>query len=155
MFKKIKFKKPFLIAEIGINHNGSIDLAKKLSFVDYYRIRADFYKAIRDHFSKRDFLEVETPTLVKCPGTEFHLGYFSTRWTDYKGKKHSFWLRSSPEIHLKKILSFGLPRIFAEMGFSYPVVFATIFCVFNFHHFLTDRAIWRLRDPKVRQTLVA
>lgn len=28
--KKNKFKKPFLIAEIGINHNGSIKLAKKL-----------------------------------------------------------------------------------------------------------------------------
>lgn len=30
MKKKIKLKKPFLIAEIGINHNGSISLAKKL-----------------------------------------------------------------------------------------------------------------------------
>ena len=28
--KKIKYKKPFLIAEIGINHNGSIKLAKKM-----------------------------------------------------------------------------------------------------------------------------
>ena len=26
----IKIKKPFLIAEIGINHNGSIKIAKKL-----------------------------------------------------------------------------------------------------------------------------
>ena len=31
MLKKIlKFKKTFLIAEIGINHNGSIKIAKKL-----------------------------------------------------------------------------------------------------------------------------
>ena len=30
MSKIIKRKKPFLIAEIGINHNGSINLAKKL-----------------------------------------------------------------------------------------------------------------------------
>ena len=28
--KKLKLKKPFLIAEIGINHNGSIKLAKKM-----------------------------------------------------------------------------------------------------------------------------
>ncbi len=27
---KLKLKKPFLIAEIGINHNGSLNLAKKL-----------------------------------------------------------------------------------------------------------------------------
>ena len=26
----MKIKKPFLIAEIGINHNGDIDIAKKL-----------------------------------------------------------------------------------------------------------------------------
>ena len=30
MIKKKKFKKPFLIGEIGINHNGSIKIAKKL-----------------------------------------------------------------------------------------------------------------------------
>ena len=31
MFSKFKnLKKPYLIAEIGINHNGSIKLAKKL-----------------------------------------------------------------------------------------------------------------------------
>ena len=28
--KKIKLEKPFLIAEIGINHNGSIKLAKQM-----------------------------------------------------------------------------------------------------------------------------
>ena len=28
--KKLKLKKPFLIAEIGINHNGSIKLAKQM-----------------------------------------------------------------------------------------------------------------------------
>ena len=30
MKKEFKRKKPFLIAEIGINHNGSVKLAKKL-----------------------------------------------------------------------------------------------------------------------------
>ena len=30
MKKILKRKNPFLIAEIGINHNGSVDLAKKL-----------------------------------------------------------------------------------------------------------------------------
>ena len=30
IFKTIKLKKPFLIAEIGINHNGSLGLAKKM-----------------------------------------------------------------------------------------------------------------------------
>ena len=30
MMKKNNYKKPFLIAEIGINHNGSVQTAKKL-----------------------------------------------------------------------------------------------------------------------------
>ena len=30
IFKTIKPKKPFLIAEIGINYNGSLSLTKKL-----------------------------------------------------------------------------------------------------------------------------
>ena len=47
MIKKIKFKKPFLIAEIGINHNGSINLAKKL--IDL----AKFYKFDAVKFQKR------------------------------------------------------------------------------------------------------
>ena len=54
MLKKIKFKKPFLIAEIGINHNGSIDLAKKL--IDL----AKFYKFDAVKFQKRQ-PEISTP----------------------------------------------------------------------------------------------
>ena len=30
MNKKFNYKKPFLIAEIGINHNGSVKIAKQL-----------------------------------------------------------------------------------------------------------------------------
>ena len=43
-----KFKNPFLIAEIGINHNGSIEIAKKL--VDL----AKKYKFDAVKFQKRD-----------------------------------------------------------------------------------------------------
>ena len=49
----------------------------------------------------------------------------------------------------------GLPRILEEVGASYTAAMASVFAVFNFHHFLTDGAIWRLRDPRVRRILVA
>ena len=58
MLKKIKFKKPFLIAEIGINHNGSIDLVKKL--IDL----AKFYKFDAVKFQKRQ-PEISTPNYQK------------------------------------------------------------------------------------------
>ena len=49
----------------------------------------------------------------------------------------------------------GLPGLLQEFGFDYRIAFATIFCVINFHHFLIDAAIWRLRDPRVRKLLIA
>ena len=35
MPKKNIYQKPYLVAEIGINHNGSLDLAKKLVYTAY------------------------------------------------------------------------------------------------------------------------
>jgi hypothetical protein len=49
----------------------------------------------------------------------------------------------------------GMPGLLQEFGFDYKVAFATVFCVINFHHFLIDAAIWRLRDPRVRKLLIA
>jgi len=49
----------------------------------------------------------------------------------------------------------GIPRALENMGISYTVSAGVILAVFNFHHFVTDRAVWRLRDPFVRRTLLA
>ena len=49
----------------------------------------------------------------------------------------------------------GAPRLLEEFGFTYSLSFATIFCAINLHHFVTDQAIWKLRDPEVRKKLLA
>jgi len=49
----------------------------------------------------------------------------------------------------------GIPRLLEELGVPFTVSAGVILAVFNFHHFLTDRAVWRLRDPAVRRTLIA
>lgn len=49
----------------------------------------------------------------------------------------------------------GVPRLLQDCGFDYTLAFATIFCAVNLHHFLTDQAIWKLRDPKLRKSLAA
>ena len=67
---------------------------------------------LRQFFQARDYLEVETPIAVQMPGTEVHLDYFNTQWQDHHGQRHPLWLRSSPEIHLKKLLSHKIPRLF-------------------------------------------
>ena len=68
--------------------------------------------ALREFFADLDYQEVETPLLVPMPGTEVHLGYFKTQWVDHSLKSHRLYLRSSPELHLKKLLSQGMERIF-------------------------------------------
>ena len=58
------------------------------------------------------YIEIDTPVLVRRPGTEVHLGYFSSQWRDIQGREKKFWLRSSPELHMKIALGAGLERIY-------------------------------------------
>jgi len=72
-----------------------------------YRVLwSQFLKSVRDFFYQKDFIECSTPVLVPCPGTEPAIDFF---------QMESLFLRSSPELHLKKILASGEKRIF-EIG---------------------------------------
>lgn len=66
---------------------------------------------IRLFFKSRDFLEVKTPSLVVCPGTEPSLDVFSTE-LQIGSRKEKLFLPTSPELHLKKTLALGAERIF-------------------------------------------
>ena len=55
--KKINYKKPFLIAEIGINHNGSVKLAKKLIDI----AKSSGFDAVK--FQKRN-PDISTPEYI-------------------------------------------------------------------------------------------
>ncbi|MBM4251446.1 MAG: EF-P lysine aminoacylase GenX [Deltaproteobacteria bacterium] len=76
------------------------------------KARARLKAAIRDFFAERDYLEADTPIAVTTPGIEVHLRYFKTAWVDHSGQAHPLYLRSSPEIHMKKLLAAGADRIF-------------------------------------------
>ncbi len=80
--------------------------------VEELKARARLKAAIRSFFAQKDYLEVDTPIAVPTPGTEVHLRYFATAWVDHSGKPHPLYLRSSPELHMKKLLAFGADRIF-------------------------------------------
>ncbi len=77
-----------------------------------FRARSKLKRAIREFFDARQFLEVDTPILVSCPGTELYLGYFQTHWVDHYRKTHPLWLRSSPELALKRALVAGIPALY-------------------------------------------
>lgn len=70
-----------------------------------------FVSAVADFFSDRNFLSVQTPTLVDNPGPEPTIDTFKTEFKLGRAKstKH---LITSPELHLKKILSDSLLPVF-------------------------------------------
>lgn len=80
--------------------------------IELWKSRNHLKYAIRHFFDKQGYTEVDTPIAVRCPGTEKYLDYFPTTWVDHKNCEHPLWLRSSPELHMKQIISFGGEKIY-------------------------------------------
>lgn len=70
-----------------------------------------FRTTTMEHFRELGFHEIETPTLVPCPGTEIHLDPFATVFQLGQQKRARF-LPTSPELHLKRALCMGFDKIF-------------------------------------------
>lgn len=70
-----------------------------------------FIRAIRDFFDSRGFLETLTPSLVTNPGMEPELEPLQTEFRHSKIRQKLF-LPTSPELHLKQILTAGFTEIF-------------------------------------------
>ncbi len=66
--------------------------------------RARAMTALRGFFAARDFIEVETPLLVRSPGLEIHL--------EAVPAGDGEWLITSPEYQMKRLLAGGLERIY-------------------------------------------
>lgn len=82
------------------------------SMREIFEKRAQIVQGIRDFFIERQFLEVETPMLVRLPGMEPYLDVFKTRFDPEHGEGKDMYLITSPEYAMKKLLVGGLPRIF-------------------------------------------
>ena len=71
--------------------------------------------ALRQYFADREFVEVDTATLVASPGNETHIHAFATEWIAPTGARERLYLRTSPEFACKKLLALGERRI-VEFG---------------------------------------
>lgn len=70
-------------------------------------LRARLLGACRDFFGERGLTEVETPALVRWPVTDLHVENIGVSTAD-----GSLWyLHSSPEFHMKRLLAAGAPDI--------------------------------------------
>ncbi|HMO04205.1 MAG TPA: EF-P lysine aminoacylase GenX [Kiritimatiellia bacterium] len=66
-------------------------------------LRSRMLSGIRHFFAQRNFLEVETPVRLPCPALETHID------AEPSG---DWFLRTSPELHMKRLLAAGFERIF-------------------------------------------
>ena len=76
-----------------------------------YKQWQGFLSEVRRVFVAKTFIEVRTPTLVSCPGTEPSLEVFETEFQNGSERK-KFFLPTSPELNLKKLLAEGAEKIF-------------------------------------------
>lgn len=83
---------------------------KKRGFLEK---RMAVMKALRSFFDMQDFLEVETPALQVMPCADIHIHGFQTEYfgPDLKPVKE-YYLHTSPEFEMKKLLVAGLDNIY-------------------------------------------
>ena len=65
--------------------------------------RSRVLRAVRDFFYAENFTEVETPVRIPAPALETHID------APASGRA---WLRTSPELHMKRLLAAGCTRLF-------------------------------------------
>jgi len=78
--------------------------------------RAKLLQQVRQFFAERNVIEVETPALSQGTVTDVHLDALTCRYNFLKdnSKDHSadFYLQTSPEFHMKRLLASGYGCIF-------------------------------------------
>ena len=66
-------------------------------------IRAAVILTVRKFFERNGYMEVETPIRISAPAPETHIDAQASG---------SWYLQTSPELYMKRLLSAGYPRIF-------------------------------------------
>lgn len=67
--------------------------------------RARAFALVRSFFDRRGFVEVDTPSMVPCPGLDLHLDAYGVADSPH-------WLITSPEYQMKRLLAGGVPRCY-------------------------------------------
>ncbi|PLX28298.1 hypothetical protein C0581_02810 [Candidatus Parcubacteria bacterium] len=76
-------------------------------------LRSQITRLIREFFWSKDFLEVETPIIVKYPGQEPNLAPMKIGISDEQQQIFQGYLHTSPEYTMKKMLAAGMTNIFS------------------------------------------
>ncbi len=85
-----------------------LDLIVNPDVREVFRTRAEIIATIRDFFTSRDFLEVETPMMHPIPGGATARPFR----TFYNALDTEVFLRIAPELYLKRLIIGGFDRVF-------------------------------------------
>lgn len=85
---------------------GADERARLQAMRDALQTRSRLAQAVRAFFVARDFIEIETPVKLRAPAPEEHIE------AETAG---SMFLRTSPELHMKRLIAAGYGRVF-QMG---------------------------------------
>ncbi|GLT17875.1 elongation factor P--(R)-beta-lysine ligase [Vibrio zhanjiangensis] len=87
--------------------------------IEQLKLRADLLRQIRQFFSDRSVLEVDTPALSHATVTDMHLHTFKTEFVGPNyARGQTLYLMTSPEFHMKRLLSAGSGCIY-QIGKSF------------------------------------
>ena len=76
-----------------------------------FEVRSRLLRSIRTFFYDQDFIEVETPVRVKVPALEDYIDAIPAG---------EGWLRTSPVLHMKRMLVAGYDKIFVILCMHFP-----------------------------------
>lgn len=79
---------------------------------EFYQKRAKIISLTRAFFERDGFIETETPIAVALPGQEPELFPVSVTLHDPQGRAYRYYLQTSPEFAMKKLLAAGFEKIF-------------------------------------------
>jgi len=76
------------------------------------RKRAEALKAVSLFFEERGFLRVETPILTPYCNPDDNVVNVKATFKDFFSKRHSWFLHTSPEFFMKRLIWYGAERIY-------------------------------------------
>ena len=79
--------------------------------LELLRLRAQLHQKIRQFFTERNVLEVETPLLCSAIGTDPNLDFFTTQY-NWLPEQQTLFLQTSPEFAMKRLLAAGSGSIY-------------------------------------------
>ena len=88
------------------------DLKNNPRLKKVYDQRIAIIKLIREFFWSLNFVETETPIAMHLPGQEPYLNPVPVKFFDPASKAADFYLHTSPELAMKKLLAAGYEKIF-------------------------------------------